>query len=102
MNSLLTRYGRCTEDDHHHLFFSERADELARAQEICKTCRVRTVCLETAVAQSVEWGVWGGVIFWDGQALHRKRSRGRPRKEDAMLPVVASQLELDEMVSRSA
>lgn len=93
--------GRCVGSGHHELFFSERAEDLAAAQSICSSCDVRTRCLEVALEQSLEWGVWGGVVFWDGRAYHRKRGRGRPRRSEAHLPVEASVEELRERV-RSA
>lgn len=95
------RSGRCAEGDNHQLFFSQRADELASAQELCQGCPVRIRCLELALEEGFEYGVWGGVIFWDGEAFHRKRGRGRPRRQDANLPVVADKNELVALV-RSA
>jgi hypothetical protein len=47
----------------------------------------------------VEWGVWGGVIFWDGQPFHRRRGRGRPSHADANLPLEADRSELLELVA---
>lgn len=82
MNHLLIEQGRCSGSENHHLFFSERHEDLVSAQTMCGGCEVRGPCLELAVELSVEWGVWGGVIFWDGQPMHRKRGRGRPRKDD--------------------
>jgi WhiB family redox-sensing transcriptional regulator len=93
--------GRCVESGHHEIFFSDRAEDLAAAQAICSGCEVRIPCLEVALEQSLEWGVWGGVVFWDGRAYHRKRGRGRPRRSEAHLPVEASVEELRERV-RSA
>ena len=65
------------------MFFSDRPDELAQAQAICDTCSVKIQCLADALDRSEDWGVWGGVIFWDGEPFYRKRGRGRPRKADA-------------------
>lgn len=93
--------GRCSEEGSHELFFSERPAELAQAQAICGRCPVRSKCLQLALQENMEWGVWGGVIFWDGQAYYRRRGRGRPRLSEAALPVEADREELLEMV-RSA
>ena len=93
--------GRCRESGKNELFFSEEAGDLAKAQSICAECVIRVRCLEYALEESVEWGVWGGVVFWDGQAYHRKRGRGRPRKAEASLPIEASREEL-ELIVRSA
>jgi WhiB family redox-sensing transcriptional regulator len=95
------RSGRCNDGNNHQLFFSQRADELAAAQELCRGCPVRIRCLELALEEGLEYGVWGGVIFWDGQAYHRKRGRGRPRRSEALLPVEADRGELRALV-RSA
>ncbi|MGA7273053.1 MAG: WhiB family transcriptional regulator [Acidimicrobiia bacterium] len=92
------RSGSCSEGDRHHLFFSQRASDLAAAQEVCRGCPVRIPCLELALAEGFEYGVWGGVIFWDGQAYHRKRGRGRPRRSEAHLPVEAARDELEALV----
>lgn len=90
--------GRCTEEGSHELFFSERPAELAQAQMICSQCPVRDTCLQLALQENLEWGVWGGVIFWDGQAYYRRRGRGRPRHAEAGLPVEADRSVLLELV----
>jgi WhiB family redox-sensing transcriptional regulator len=93
--------GRCTEENSHELFFSEKPAELAQAQRICAQCKVRVSCLDVALKENLEWGVWGGVIFWDGQPFHRRRGRGRPRHAEAGQPLEADRLDLLELV-RSA
>lgn len=100
MNDLY-QHGRCADGDHHQLFFSQSPSDLSRAQDLCHECPVRIPCLELALRDGLEYGVWGGVIFWDGQAYHRKRGRGRPRRADAHLPVEAERSDLEELV-RSA
>lgn len=100
MNQVLSK-GRCVGSDRHDLFFSERPEELAAAQAMCSECSVRVACLEMALSEGCDWGVWGGVIFSDGQVYHRKRGRGRPRHGESHLPVQASRDELIELV-RSA
>jgi WhiB family redox-sensing transcriptional regulator len=93
--------GKCVESGKHELFFSERPQELAAAQAICHGCSVRIDCLQLALREGLDWGVWGGVVFWDGQVFHRKRGRGRPSRGEAHLPVEANREELIELV-RSA
>ena len=100
MNQVMSK-GRCVGSGRHELFFSERPEDLAAAQAMCDECSVRVACLEMALSQGYDWGVWGGVIFWDGQVFHRKRGRGRPRRGEAHLPVEASRDDLMEFV-RSA
>jgi hypothetical protein len=93
--------GRCTQSGKSELFFSESPSDLAAAQSMCGECSVRIRCLEYALENAIEWGVWGGVIFWDGQPYHRKRGRGRPRHSEVNLPLEATFDELEELV-RSA
>ena len=93
--------GRCSEEGRHDLLFSEKPAELAQAQRICAQCTVRVRCLDVALSENLEWGVWGGVIFWDGQPFHRRRGRGRPRHSDSNLPLEAERSELLDLV-RSA
>ena len=93
--------GRCLSSGKSELFFSESPTDLAAAQSICGECDVRVHCLEYALENAVEWGVWGGVIFWDGQAYYRKRGRGRPKRSELNLPLEATLEELHEQV-RSA
>ncbi len=79
---------RCTGQG--DLFFSDDARDLAVAQSICASCPARKSCLEAALESGAEWGVWGGVVFWDGQPMWRKRGRGRPRIGEAQQPVEMS------------
>ncbi len=88
MEQVLSR-GKCVGSGQHELFFSERPEQLAAAQAMCSECPVRIACLEQALRHGYDWGVWGGVIFWDGQVFHRKRGRGRPRRGDSLIPVEA-------------
>lgn len=93
--------GNCVDSGRNDLFFSERPQDLAQAQAICHGCAVRIDCLQLALRDGLDWGVWGGVIFWDGQVFHRKRGRGRPAHGEAHLPVEANRAELLEL-TRSA
>jgi WhiB family redox-sensing transcriptional regulator len=93
--------GRCLSSGKSELFFSESPTDLAAAQVLCGECSVRVRCLEYALENAVEWGVWGGVIFWDGETFYRKRGRGRPKRSEMNLPLEANVDELYEQV-RSA
>jgi WhiB family redox-sensing transcriptional regulator len=90
--------GRCLNSEKSELFFSEIPSDLAVAQSLCGECEVRIRCLEYALENAIEWGVWGGVIFWDGQAFYRKRGRGRPKHSEVNLPLEASVEELQQLV----
>jgi WhiB family redox-sensing transcriptional regulator len=90
--------GACAGSDSSDLFFSDRAEELAQAQDICRRCPVQTECLADALEYGAEWGVWGGVVFRDGDSFYRTRPRGRPRKADADVRFEADRSELLELV----
>lgn len=66
------------------LFFSERTADMRAAQVICSGCDVRTRCLEQARLRPPFAGVWGGVIFVNGEEQLLKRGRGRPRKSEQL------------------
>ena len=93
MNDIYRR-GACVASGKHELFFSEDPADLAVAQSLCTECPVRILCLQDALEEGIEWGVWGGVIFWEGQPYYRRRGRGRPRHEDRNLPLEADVREL--------
>ena len=97
MNEIYSQ-GRCLSSGKSELFFSEIPSDLAAAQALCGDCEVRVRCLEYALENAIEWGVWGGVIFWDGQAFYRKRGRGRPKRSEQNLPLEATVEELQQLV----
>ncbi|HET7349972.1 MAG TPA: WhiB family transcriptional regulator [Marmoricola sp.] len=63
------------------LFFAERPEVLAQAQELCRGCPIADLCLVGALERREPHGVWGGQIFFLGEVVPFKRGRGRPRKE---------------------
>jgi WhiB family redox-sensing transcriptional regulator len=64
------------------LFFAESPADVEVAKQLCRTCPVRTSCLEAALERREPWGVWGGELFQQGVVIPRKRPRGRPRKSE--------------------
>lgn len=60
------------------LFFPGRGESNDLAVAICRTCPVRTDCLEYALANHIEHGVWGGF-----SERARVRMRTARRKEPA-------------------
>ena len=64
-----------------HLFFSDDDEQIERAQQICRTCERQRSCLAAATLRQEQVGVWGGKVFQNGEALDRRRRRGRPPKE---------------------
>lgn len=67
------------------LWFAERPDDVALAQELCGGCALRAACLAGALERREPWGVWGGELFERGRVVARKRRPGRPRKDDALV-----------------
>lgn len=70
----------CTTVSDADVFFPERAEQLALAQALCKSCPVTATCLEQALTLGVSDGVWGGQLFERGRPVTEKRRPGRPRK----------------------
>lgn len=64
------------------LWFSENPADLEQAKALCAGCPIRRACLAAALERAEPWGVWGGEILDRGMVLARKRSRGRPRKDE--------------------
>ena len=62
------------------LFFSGRTRDMRAAQ----TGPSRQSCLDAARANPPFAGVWGGVIFVNGEELLTKRGRGRPAKNEQL------------------
>lgn len=101
MHESIYHAGACVGSDADDIFFSEDIHDQRAAQAICMGCPVRIACLESALAEEAEFGVWGGVIFWDGTAWLARRGRGRPRKGDPSEPVTLEREQIWEMI-RSA
>lgn len=43
------------------LFFSELASKVAKAKAICASCPVASKCLDFALSEDVEFGIFGGL-----------------------------------------
>ena len=51
------------------------------AKNFCKQCPVKDLCLEFALINEEEFGIWGGVSVKERQKLRRGLvPRGRPKK----------------------
>ncbi|MGP3917711.1 WhiB family transcriptional regulator [Nonomuraea sp. 10N515B] len=62
-------WGLCAEVDP-EVFFPERGESPRRAKVICAGCPVRQECLDYALAEEIQFGVWGGLTL-----LERRRFR---------------------------
>ena len=65
---------RCTEVDP-EIFFPERGGSSRAARTVCAQCNVRAQCLEYALNNKEQFGIWGGTS---------ERERRRIRKERAL------------------
>ncbi len=102
LRDTLESRGACYGTGDTHSFFTNGSEAVRVAQMICASCPldVRSACLEYALTTGMEYGVWGGIFFWDSQAYYRKRPPGRPRADEASLPVEASKAELWDLVHK--
>ena len=100
LRETLETSGACYGAGDTHGFFTNESKAVRVAQMICGSCpaQTRSACLEYALTTGMEYGVWGGILFWDGQAYYRKRPPGRPRADEASLPVKASKEDLWKLV----
>lgn len=51
--------GNCKPEDD-KIFFSELPSKVARAKIICSTCPVQKQCLDFAISNNIEEGIFGG------------------------------------------
>jgi len=51
------------------IFFSELASKVARAKAICSTCPVQKQCLDFAISNNIEEGIFGGFTFDERKSL---------------------------------
>jgi WhiB family redox-sensing transcriptional regulator len=52
-------------------------DHLATAQSVCRSCDVQQDCLEWALTNGVDYGVWGGLSEDQRRSLKRRAVRNR-------------------------
>ena len=55
------------------LFFPERGASTREAKEVCRGCVVREECLEYALLNRIEHGVWGGASERERRRILRRR-----------------------------
>ena len=59
-----------------NLFFPERGESCDEAKAICAACTVRAECLEYALANNEQFGIWGGTSNRERRAIRSRRRRG--------------------------
>lgn len=73
------RKARCADEDA-ELFFKDVGQgsvlptaQIEQAKTICHRCDVREECLEYAMRNDIDHGIWGGLVPKERQRLRRKR-----------------------------
>ena len=64
---------RCAEVDP-EIFFPERGGSSKAARSVCNDCNVRTQCLEYALNNKEQFGIWGGTSERERRRLRRERA----------------------------
>ena len=74
MNTEWMADGKCREYPA-ATFFPQDGTGVIKAQKICAECEVAGACLEYALANHVDHGVWGGKSERERRRLQRARRR---------------------------
>lgn len=70
---------RCTEVDP-EIFFPERGGSSRAARSVCSQCEVRLDCLEYALNNKEQFGIWGGTSERERRRLRKERTVRRLRE----------------------
>lgn len=65
-------FGKCKDKDP-SIFLPEDTKGVKRAQDICSGCRVKAPCLEYALSNRLDTGVWGGTSEKERARMLRQR-----------------------------
>jgi WhiB family transcriptional regulator, redox-sensing transcriptional regulator len=69
---------RCTEVDP-EIFFPERGGSSKAARQVCGNCLVKEQCLEYALNNKEQFGIWGGTSERERRRLRKERVRRQLR-----------------------
>lgn len=61
------------------IFFPERGGSSKAARAVCNDCSVRDQCLEYALNNKEQFGIWGGTSERERRRLRRERARRKLR-----------------------
>jgi WhiB family redox-sensing transcriptional regulator len=67
-------WARCVEVDP-EIFFPERGGSSRAARAVCDLCEVRTDCLEYALNNKEQFGIWGGTSERERRRIRKERAR---------------------------
>lgn len=58
------------------MWFPEDGEHGTPMKTLCKTCPVRSECLDYALKNDEAWGIWGGLSTWERKQLpaHDRRA----------------------------
>ncbi len=71
-------HARCAEVDP-EIFFPERGGSSKAARAVCSECKVKTECLEYALNNKEQFGIWGGTSERERRRLRKERAKRRLR-----------------------
>jgi WhiB family redox-sensing transcriptional regulator len=71
-------HARCAEVDP-EIFFPERGGSSKAARAVCSQCDVRSQCLEYALNNKEQFGIWGGTSERERRRLRKERTMRRLR-----------------------
>lgn len=74
--------GNCQEHPP-EIFFPEDGKGVLKAQVICRPCPVKEVCLDHALKNRIDHGVWGGESERGRRRLIRAMRRANEKQADA-------------------
>jgi WhiB family transcriptional regulator, redox-sensing transcriptional regulator len=60
------------------LFFPERGADTSRARALCRSCPVRSECLDYALQSGQKFGIWGGMTPAQRRRLVRPEKPTNP------------------------
>ncbi len=69
---------RCAEVDP-EIFFPERGGSSKAARAVCAQCSVRAQCLEYALNNKEQFGIWGGTSERERRRIRKERATRRLR-----------------------
>ena len=74
MDTQWMRQGNCREEPP-SLFFPSDGAGVDIARQLCATCPVKEPCLEYALRNKIDHGVWGGASERERRRIARRRRR---------------------------
>lgn len=73
-------HARCTDVSvDPEIFFPERGGSSKAARAVCKDCKVQSQCLDYALNNKEQFGIWGGTSERERRRLRKERTLRRLR-----------------------